>query len=150
MNNDSKILRNIDIEEIKKTIPHRYPMLLIDKVIEMDLDNYCIAVKNVTINEHIFKGHFPEKAIMPGVLIIEAMAQTAGMLVRKTLTGDTKLVYFMTIENAKFRKPVVPGDSMVMTTTKIKAKSNVWKFSGVAKVDGQITTEATFSIAIVG
>ena len=87
---------------------------------------------------------------MPGVLIIEAMAQTAGVLVRKTLTGSTKLVYFMTIENAKFRKPVVPGDQLELTATKIKSMANVWKFEGIGRVNGQVTTEATFSIAIVG
>lgn len=143
-------ITNIDIEEILRTIPHRYPMLLIDRVLELELDKYSKAIKNVTFNEPFFNGHFPEKPIMPGVLIIEAMAQTAGVLVRKTLTGSTKLVYFMTIENAKFRKPVVPGDQLELTATKIKSKANVWKFEGIGRVNGQVTTEATFSIAIVG
>lgn len=146
----SEIIKNIEIDEIIKTLPHRYPMLLIDRVLEMELDKSCTAIKNVTINEQIFCGHFPEKAIMPGVLIVEAMAQTSGMLVRKTLTGDTKLVYFMSIDSAKFRKPVVPGDTLKITVTKIKSKSNVWKFSGVGTVNDAVVAEAVFSIVIVG
>jgi len=149
VNTETK-LTNLDIEDILSTIPHRYPMLLIDRIIELELDKYSKAIKNVTFNEPFFNGHFPGKPIMPGVLIVEAMAQTAGVLVRKTLTGDTKLVYFMTIENAKFRKPVIPGDQLEFTTTKLRSKANVWKFEGIARVDGQISAEATFSIAIVG
>jgi len=150
MENTTEKITNIDIDEILNTIPHRYPMLLIDRVLELELDKYSKAIKNVTFNEPFFNGHFPSKPIMPGVLIVEAMAQTAGVLVRKTLTGDTKLVYFMTIENAKFRVPVTPGDQLELTTTKLRSKSNVWKFEGIARVNGQTVAEATFSIAIVG
>lgn len=150
MENTTEKITNIDIDEILNTIPHRYPMLLIDRVLELELDKYSKAIKNVTFNEPFFNGHFPSKPIMPGVLIVEAMAQTAGVLVRKTLTGDTKLVYFMTIENAKFRVPVTPGDQLELTTTKLRSKANVWKFEGIARVNGQTVAEATFSIAIVG
>ena len=150
MENTTEKITNIDIEEILNTIPHRYPMLLIDRVLELERDKYSKAIKNVTFNEPFFNGHFPSKPIMPGVLIVEAMAQTAGVVVRKTLTGDTKLVYFMTIENAKFRVPVIPGDQLELTTTKLRSKANVWKFEGIARVNGQTVAEATFSIAIVG
>src|SRR5215470_352235 len=118
----------IDIEKVLKMIPHRYPFLLIDKVIDVIPDSSAIGIKNVTFNEPHFVGHFPQKPIMPGVLIVEAMAQTAALVVMHTLNATGKLVYFMSIEEAKFRKPVVPGDVLEIHVQKMKSRGNVWKF----------------------
>lgn len=137
-------------EEIQQLIPHRFPMLLVDKVVDAVLDEKATGIKNVTMNEWFFQGHFPEKPVMPGVLIIEAMAQTAGILVMKT-TGQQakgKIVYFMSIEEARFRKPVVPGDTLKLLVEKQRYRSNVWKFTGTATVDGQVVSEAVFSAMI--
>ena len=141
----------MDIEKIIKSIPHRYPLLLVDKIIAMEPSKSVVGIKNVTFNEPHFMGHFPDKPIMPGVLIIEAMAQTAAIMVINSLGVDpqNKLVYFMSIDNAKFRKPVVPGDVLELHLEVIQNRSNVWKLSGIAKVEGVKVSEAEISAMIV-
>ena len=141
----------IDATQIMHYIPHRYPMLMIDRVEDMVLGESAVGVKNVTINEHFFAGHFPERPVMPGVMIIEAMAQTSAVLVVETLGENAAglLVYFMTIEDAKFRKPVVPGDQLRIQVVKERKLRNVWKFKGTARVDGRVVAEATYSAMIM-
>ncbi|GAB3131852.1 3-hydroxyacyl-ACP dehydratase FabZ [Novispirillum itersonii] len=145
------ILPDIGIERIMEMIPHRYPFLLIDKVIGVHLNESAIGVKNVTINENFFQGHFPQRPVMPGVLIIEAMAQTAAVLVVATLGKDAegKLVYFMSVDEARFRKPVGPGDRLELHVTKERSRGNVWKFKALAKVDGTLVAEATYAAMIL-
>lgn len=140
----------VDIAGIMRAIPHRYPFLLIDRVIEMVPDVSAIGVKNVSVDEHFFQGHFPGHPVMPGVLIIESMAQTAAVLVVETLGPEEagKLVYFMSVEGAKFRRPVVPGDSLRIHVTKERNRGNVWKFHAVARVDGVTVAEAGFAAMI--
>lgn len=142
--------RTIEIDEIMDMIPHRYPFLLVDKVTDVVRDSTAIGIKNVTINEPFFQGHFPHHPIMPGVLIIEAMAQTSAILVIET-TGKKAggVVYFMTIEQARFRRPVGPGDRLELHVRKHRSRGNVWKFRGEAKVDGKLMAEATYSAMIV-
>ena len=141
----------INIEQILKSIPHRYPLLLVDKIIAMEENKSIVGIKNVTFNEPHFMGHFPDKPIMPGVLIIEAMAQAASVMVMNS--GGRKLednvVYFMSIDNAKFRKPVIPGDVLELHIEVIQNRGAVWKMSGVGKVDGVKVAEAEFSAMIV-
>ena len=141
----------IDINRIKELIPHRYPFLLIDGIQTLTPNESAIGIKNVSVNEPFFEGHFPDRPIMPGVLIIESMAQTAGCLVVVSLGKEYegKLVYFMTIENARFRKPVVPGDRMVINVQKLRSRGSVFKFSGMAFVGEVLAAEATFSAMIV-
>lgn len=141
----------IDINDIIKLIPHRYPFLLIDRITEMELGHSATAIKNVTINENFFQGHFPERPVMPGVLIIEALAQTAATLVMSGEPAESagSIVYFMSIENAKFRKPVVPGDQLQLTVKVLKNRRNVWKMEGTGTVDGVTVTNAQFSAMIV-
>lgn len=141
----------IDIQEIMTMIPHRYPILLVDRILDYKVNEWAIGLKNVTYNEPHFQGHFPTQAIMPGVLIVEAMAQTAACLVVKTLGDEAKgkLVYFMSIEEARFRKPVVPGDSMHIHVKVQQSRRNVWKFTGEAKVNDCVCAEATFSAMIM-
>ncbi|MDI2090075.1 3-hydroxyacyl-ACP dehydratase FabZ [Commensalibacter oyaizuii] len=141
----------IEIEGIMKAIPHRYPFLLIDRVVNVTRDHSATGIKNVSVNENFFQGHFPGRPVMPGVLIVEAMAQTAGVLVVKTLGKECegKLVYFMTIDNAKFRRPVVPGDQLYIHVTKERNRANVWKFRSLAKVNDVIVAEAFFSAMIL-
>ena len=141
----------IDVQRIMEMIPHRYPMLMIDRVINVVLDQSATGVKNVTINEPFFAGHFPQRPVMPGVLIIEAMAQTAAVLVVKTMgpEAEGKLVYFMTIDEARFRKPVVPGDQLHINIKKERSRGNVWKFSAEAKVGDTLCAEATYSAMIL-
>ena len=143
--------KTLDINRIMEMIPHRYPFLMIDRVIGVEPDVRAIGVKNVTINEPFFPGHFPRLPVMPGVLIIEAMAQTAAVLVVETLGGESegKLVYFMSVDNARFRKPVTPGDTLHIHVYKERNRRNVWKFRGEAKVDGTLVAEATFAAMIV-
>jgi 3-hydroxyacyl-[acyl-carrier-protein] dehydratase len=141
----------LDINRIVEMIPHRYPFLLIDRVSDIVPDDSAVGLKNVTVNEPFFPGHFPSRPIMPGVLIIEAMAQTAAVLVVETLgsSAEGKLVYFMSVDEARFRKPVVPGDQMKIHVKKERSRGNVWKFSGKAMVDGQLMAEAIYTAMIV-
>lgn len=141
----------LDIARIMRAIPHRFPFLLVDRVVDVIVDDSAVGIKNVSINEQFFQGHFPAHPVMPGVLIIESMAQTAAVLVVETL-GDSaagKLVYFMSVEGAKFRRPVVPGDQMRIHVRKDRHRGAVWKFSAEAKVDGVVAAEATFSAMIL-
>ena len=141
----------IDIDKIMEMIPHRYPFLMIDRVSDLIPNKSAIGIKNVSINEPHFQGHFPDKPIMPGVLIIEAMAQTAGVLVVHSLGDEThgKLVYFMSVENAKFRNPVLPGDVLKIHVETKQHRKSVWKFDGIAKVNDVIVSESTFTAMIM-
>ncbi len=143
--------KSLDIERIKEMIPHRYPFLMIDRVDEVISNQSAVGIKNVTVNEYFFQGHFPSQPVVPGVLIIEAMAQTAAVLVVETLGSEAegKLVYFMTIDNARFRRPVGPGDQLKVHVQKQQNRRNVWKFKGEAKVDGTLVAEATYAAMIM-
>ncbi len=140
-NND---LGSVDILRLMELLPHRYPFLLVDKIRDIDRDDSCVGIKNVTINEPFFTGHFPGKPIMPGVLIIEGMAQTAGAMCIHFVaeSDDVPLIYFMSIDKAKFRKPVVPGDVLEYHIRKIHRRGAVWKVVGKAIVDGELVAEA--------
>ena len=140
-----------DIMRVMEMIPHRYPFLMIDRVEDLVPDRGAVGIKNVSIGEWYFQGHFPTQPVMPGVLIIEAMAQTAAVLVVETLGGNAegKLVYFMSIDDARFRRPVVPGDKLRLKVTKLRSRGPVWKFSGEGYVDGQIVAEATYAAMIM-
>jgi len=142
---------SLDVERIMKMIPHRYPFLMIDRVVDAIAGVSAIGIKNVTINEPFFQGHFPQRPVMPGVLIIEAMAQTAAVLVVHTLgpNAEGKLVYFMTIDSARFRRPVTPGDTLRIHVRKERNRGPVWKFSAEAKVDGTLVAEATYAAMIM-
>jgi 3-hydroxyacyl-[acyl-carrier-protein] dehydratase len=140
---------SLDVEQIKKLLPHRAPMLLVEKLTDIVKLESATGYKAVSINEPFFMGHFPERALMPGVLIVEAMAQTAGALVVHSLTGKTtSSVYFLTIDNARFRKPVVPGDLLRMPVKKLRQRGPVWKFEGKAFVGDDLCAEAEFSAMI--
>ena len=143
-------LLSVDIQRIMEMIPHRYPFLLIDKVIDIAPGESATGIKNITMNEPQFTGHFPQQPIMPGVLIIESMAQTAAILVVQTLGegAEGKLVYFMSIDSARFRKPVTPGDVMHIHVVKKQSRGQVWKFESQVKVDGQVVAEATIAAMI--
>jgi beta-hydroxyacyl-ACP dehydratase FabZ len=132
----------LSIGEIMELLPHRFPFLLIDRIVELDPGKRIVAIKNVTINEPFFQGHFPGHPIMPGVLIIEAMAQAGGILALKALGGEKRIAYFATIDNCKFRKPVVPGDQLRLELDVIANKGPVWKMHGDAKVDGVLVAKA--------
>jgi 3-hydroxyacyl-[acyl-carrier-protein] dehydratase len=140
-----------DRERIMEMIPHRDPFLMIDKVVDVVKNERATGVKNVSIDEYYFRGHFPTRPVMPGVLIIEAMAQTAAVLVVHTLgpEAEGKLVYFMTVDNGRFRRPVVPGDCLHVHVTKQRNRGNVWKFSGEARVNGHLAAEAVFAAMIL-
>ena len=139
----------LDVEQIKKLLPHRAPMLLVEKLADIVPGQSATGYKAVSINEPFFMGHFPERAVMPGVLIVEAMAQTAGALVVHSQGGKTSsVVYFMTIENARFRKPVGPGDLLRMPVKLVRSRGPVWKFAGQAFVGDMLCAEAEFSAMI--
>lgn len=139
------------IERVMEMIPHRYPFLMIDRVLESVRDSHAVAIKNVTINEQLFQGHFPSMPVFPGVLIIEAMAQTSAILVVDTLgkEAEGKLVYFMSIDEAKFRKPVTPGDQLVIRADKLKQRKNIWKFDCTAHVGDNKVAEAIVTAMIL-
>ncbi|OHE61075.1 MAG: 3-hydroxyacyl-[acyl-carrier-protein] dehydratase FabZ [Thermodesulfovibrio sp. RBG_19FT_COMBO_42_12] len=138
----------MDIKEIQELLPHRYPFLLVDRIIEIEPGVKATGIKNVTINEGFFQGHFPGHPIMPGVLIIEAMAQVAGILAFRSGVKDGKSVYFLSIEKAKFRKPVVPGDQLRFEVNVLQCRGNVWKFSGNAIVEEKVAAEAEFTAMV--
>jgi 3-hydroxyacyl-[acyl-carrier-protein] dehydratase len=145
------VIEVVDIARIMHAIPHRYPFLMIDRVVELVPNHSAVGIKNVSVNEPFFEGHFPNHPVMPGVLIIESMAQTAAVLVVETLGHDAagRVVYFMSIEGAKFRRPVVPGDQLRIHVTKERNRGNVWKFNAVARVDGISVAEATYAAMIM-
>ena len=139
----------MDVSEIQALLPHRYPFLLVDRVVEMG-DDKVVGLKNVTVNEPFFPGHFPGNPVMPGVIILEALAQAAGILAFKTagvVPDENSRFYFVGIDNARFRRPVVPGDRLVLKATLERAIRGIWKFETVAEVDGQVATSATMMVA---
>lgn len=137
----------IDIKEILSLLPHRYPFLLVDKVLELTESKSAVGIKNVTINEPFFAGHFPGHPVMPGVLIVEAMAQLAGILAFKSGVAGTS-VYFMSMDKVKFRKPVFPGDQLRLEVDVTHMRGNVWKFAATASVEGQVKSEAEFTAMV--
>ena len=142
--------KSIDIMRIMQLLPHRYPFLLIDKMIEMDGEQSGIGIKNITMNEPFFQGHFPSRPIMPGVLLVEAMAQTAGALVLEHYAEPAgKLVFFTSIDGAKFRRPVGPGDTVHFHVKLLAKRSPIFKFSAEAKVDGKLVAEATIGASLI-
>jgi 3-hydroxyacyl-[acyl-carrier-protein] dehydratase len=147
--NEATMLENADLQEIMKLLPHRYPFLMVDKIVDIDADNAAIGIKNVTANEPHFTGHFPNNPVMPGVLLIEGMAQTAGAICARTQEAHSDLVYFMTIDNARFRKPVVPGDRVEYHVQKLKQRGTIWKFHCEAVVDGVKVAEADVGAMLV-
>ena len=145
-------LESADIMRVLALLPHRYPFLLVDRILEIDGDRSCIGVKNVTVNEPIFTGHFPQAPVFPGVLLIEAMAQTAGAICIASKLSENKppsKVFFMTIDKAKFRKPVVPGDVVHLHMTKLNSRRNMRWYRGEAKVEGALVAEAEVSAMLV-
>ncbi|MDX2155507.1 MAG: 3-hydroxyacyl-ACP dehydratase FabZ [Hyphomicrobiaceae bacterium] len=144
-------LATADVMRLMQLLPHRYPFLLVDRIRDMVRDESAIGIKNVTINEPFFQGHFPKYPVMPGVLIIEALAQTAGALCVNNagVTDIPQIVYFMGIDKAKFRKPVVPGDQLHLHVKKLRSRGPVWRFYGEAKVSDQLVAEAEISAMIV-
>ena len=142
----------LNVHDIMALLPHRYPFLMIDRLEDIVPGESAVGTKNVTINEPFFQGHFPKQAVMPGVLIVEAMAQSAAALVMYTLGEEAhgKIVYFMSVDEARFRKPVVPGDTLKIHVSRIQNRRNVWKFSGEAKVEGTLVANASFSAMIMG
>ena len=150
-NRPQKDIMELDTARIMELLPHRYPFLLIDKVRDIVSGESAVGIKNVTINEPFFPGHFPGHPVMPGVLIVESMAQTAAAMVVVSMDDDPDgtLVYFMAIDNARFRKPVVPGDVLEIHVTKTQKRGSVWKFEGIAKVDDAVVAEAKFTAMIV-
>ncbi|HEY1856533.1 3-hydroxyacyl-ACP dehydratase FabZ [Acidocella sp.] len=141
----------VDVKQLQQMIPHRYPFLLLDRMVDVRHGHSAVGIKNVTVNEPFFQGHFPGHPVMPGVLIVESMAQTAAALVISTLGPEIgiPIVYFMSIENAKFRRPVVPGDQLRLSMTKDRRRGNVWRFNGVAHVDGVVVAEAGLTAMIM-
>ena len=142
----------IDIRQIMNMLPHRYPFLLVDRVLEMEAGSHIRAYKNVSINESFFQGHFPGLPVMPGVLTLEALAQAGGLLVVQSLnlSAEKNVFLFTGMNNVKFRRPVVPGDRLDLYVSDTKNKLNIWKMHGVATVDGEVAAEGDFSAAVVG
>ncbi|BAT60281.1 3-hydroxyacyl-[acyl-carrier-protein] dehydratase FabZ [Variibacter gotjawalensis] len=138
------IIDVVDIQKIMQALPHRYPFLLVDRIEKVDGDDSCIGIKNVTINEPFFQGHFPGNPVMPGVLLLEAMAQTAGVIcaMKKGITDEPLKVFFLTIDKAKFRRPVVPGDRIEFHMKKLNQRRTMWWYRGEARVDGELVCEA--------
>jgi 3-hydroxyacyl-[acyl-carrier-protein] dehydratase len=132
----------VDIDEIRRLLPHRYPFLLVDRIVELELSKRIVGIKNVTFNEPFFTGHFPEKPIMPGVLILEAMAQTGGVLAFKSFPNMEGSVFFTGIDNARFRKPVIPGDQLKLVVEVVRHRREIWVFDAKAFVDDDIVAEA--------
>jgi 3-hydroxyacyl-[acyl-carrier-protein] dehydratase len=145
-------LPDVDYAGVMRMLPHRYPMLLVDRVVELVAQERAVGIKNVTFNEPFFPGHFPADPILPGVLLIEALGQTAAVLMIASLGADTsdKSVYFMSIDGARFRRPVRPGDEVRLAVRLLKARLGVWRFAGQAMVRGQVASEAEFSAKLVG
>ncbi len=145
-------LESFDIIRLMALLPHRYPLLLVDRITDIDGDRSCIGLKNVTYNEQIFSGHFPQAPIFPGVLLVEGMAQTAGAIciaLQSSEKSAPSKVYFMTIDGAKFRKPVVPGDTVRYHMTKLSSRRNMWWYRGEARVDGAVVAEAKIGAMLV-
>lgn len=143
---------HMTVEDIKKLIPHRYPMLMVDRILSIDTEEgHIVGLKNVSTNEPFFEGHFPREPIMPGVMIVEAMAQTSAVLVNSInkTTSDDSLFYFMSIEKAKFRHPVVPGDSVKLTIKKERQKASIWVFTGEATVGDTKVAQAEFMAKVI-
>ncbi|MCH7543021.1 MAG: 3-hydroxyacyl-ACP dehydratase FabZ [Proteobacteria bacterium] len=147
----SETVTDMDTNRLMEVLPHRYPFLMIDRMVDIIANVSATGIKNVTVNEPYFQGHFPGQPVMPGVLIIEAMAQTSAALVVHSMGAhaEGKIVYFMSIGSARFRKPVVPGDRLYVHVTKMRSRGSVWKFSAEAKVDGVVVAEATYSAMIL-
>lgn len=148
--NDATTIEAVTIAQILKCLPHRYPFLMVDRVTQVRGDDFAVGIKNVTYNEPQFQGHFPGNPVFPGVLLLEGMAQTAGVIcILATSASDrTQLVYFLTIDKAKFRKPVIPGDTVEFHVTKIKRRRDMWWYRGEAKVGGDIVAEAELGAMI--
>ena len=140
----------MNLEEIKKILPHRYPFLLVDRVLEVKKGKYCKALKNISGNEEVFQGHFPSQAILPGVMIIEALAQTAGIVIHsgKEDTSSSEIVFFAGIDKAKFRIPVIPGDQLLLETNLINQRRNFWVFEGKASVDDKLAAQAEIKLML--
>ena len=140
----------LETADLLRLLPHRYPFLLVDRITAIQGDDACIGIKNVTYNEPFFQGHFPEYPVMPGVLILEGMAQTAGAIcsLKENITGAASRVFFLTVDKAKFRRPVVPGDRVEYHMTKISRRKKMWWFRGEAKVDGKLVCEAELGAMI--
>ena len=138
------------LEEIKKILPHRYPFLLIDRVLEIKKGSYCKALKNISANEEFFQGHFPSQAVLPGVMIIEALAQTAGIVIHsgKEEAPSKEIVFFAGIDKAKFRVPVIPGDQLLLETNLINQRRNFWVFEGKASVDAKLAAQAEIKLML--
>ena len=143
--------RTLNITEIKEYLPHRYPLLLVDRVLDVEVGKRITAIKNVTVNEEFFNGHFPHKPVMPGVLMIEALAQTAAILSFMTMNvkpDENSVVYFVGIDNARFKRPVEPGDQLVMTVEIVRTSRGIWKYKAQASVDGKVAVEAELMCTI--
>jgi len=145
------MMKTLDIHQIRQYLPHRYPMLLVDRVLDWELGKTITAIKNITINEEVFNGHFPHRPVMPGVMMIEAMAQTAAILSFLTMgikPDENSVVYFAGIDNARFKRPVEPGDQLKMEVEIVRSSRGVWKFKATASVDGQLAVEAELMCTI--
>ncbi len=138
----------MNVKEIQNLLPHRYPFLMVDRIAEIEPGKKIVGIKNLSINEEFFQGHFPGNPIMPGVLIVEALAQVAGILALQSGAPGGKAVYFMSIERAKFRKPVIPGDQLRLEVSILQSRGNVWKFSGNALVEDKVAAEAEFTAMV--